>query len=115
MPLRKKVDDEDKEDQAKPEVIAQRKKKLEILKQAFAAQRNGDQDRASKLRQLYRDMEEPETRYSANMKNMEAEVKKIHSTPLSLEKLAPPGPDANEKDKKNYEYYVEAFYQFKSN
>lgn len=115
MPLRQKVDDEDKEDQAKPEVIAHRQKKAEILKQAFAAQRHGDHDRASKLRQLHRDMEEPNTRYSANMKHMKAEVDKIHSTPLSLEELSPPKSTDSERDKKNYEHYVEAFNQFKSN
>lgn len=115
MPLRKKVDDDESEDQAKPDVIAQRRKKLEILKQAYAAQRHGDNDRASKLRQLHRDMEEPNTRYSANMKHMETEVNKIHSTPLSLEELTPPGANDSERDRKNYEHYVEAFNQFKGN
>lgn len=115
MPLRKKVDDDESEDQAKPDVIAQRRKKLEILKQAYAAQRHGDNDRASKLRQLHRDMEEPNTRYSANMKHMEAEVNKIHSTPLSLEELTPPGANDSERDRKNYEHYIEAFNQFKGN
>lgn len=115
MPLRKKVDDDESEDQTKPDVIAQRRKKLEILKQAYAAQRHGDNDRASKLRQLHRDMEEPNTRYSANMKHMETEVNKIHSTPLSLEELTPPGANDSERDRKNYEHYVEAFNQFKGN
>lgn len=112
MPLRKRVDDEDAEDNAREDVIANRKKKLEILKQVFAASRAGDLDRASKLRQQHRDMEDPDTRYSKNMKHMESEVKKIHSTPLSLEDVTPSQNDSD-RDKKSYAHFVESFNQFK--
>jgi hypothetical protein len=115
MPHRKKVDDDEKEDNARPEVIAYRKKRTEILKQSFVAQRSGDNERATKLRQLYRDMEEPQmTRYGTNMKTTDAEIKKIHSTPLSLEDVTPSQNDSD-RNKESYRHFVDEFNRFKGN
>ena len=112
-PHRKKVDDADAEERNRPEVVAYRKKQSEILKQAFAAQRQGDHDRASKLRQQSYDMENP-SKYGDNMKIMDAEVKKIHATPLSIQDVTP-SPNDSDEDKKRYSYFVKSFEKFKEN
>jgi hypothetical protein len=111
-PHRKFVDDQDEEDRKRPEVIAHAKKKSEILKQSFAAARAGDHDRAVKLRQSLLGMDDPPTRYAANMKNMEKKVAEIHNTPLSKDEVTP-SPDDSDADKKRFDAFVRAFNEFK--
>lgn len=111
-PARKKMDDINAEDDKRPEIIAFRKKRSEMLRQSFLASRNGDHDLAAKIRSQLLKMEEP-SNYKEGMKQMEAEVKMIHETPLSLADVTPSNTDTD-RDKKNYEAFVRAFNNFKN-